>query len=123
MTIIDISRIRGNGGTFFATGGKWEEEGERVENGRFAVLRIDTFFFFFFFFFFSPSLFAILLVSEAIHARMVTNEWSGGVKVEKVQAAMRSVEMIRTVEQVGAPLKYLLEIDYRGCRMPRYGDD
>lgn len=77
----------------------------------------------FFFFFFSPSLFAILLVSEAIHARMVTNEWSGGVKVEKVEAAMRSVEMIRTVEQVGAPLKYLLEIDYRGCRMPRYGDD
>lgn len=33
---------------------------------------------------------------------MVTNDGGGGVKMEKVEvAAMRSVEMIRTVEQVG----------------------
>lgn len=101
---------------FLPQGGKFEGGGggrERVENGRFAVLRIDTFFLFFFsffsffFFFFLLSLplplpFAILLVCEAIHARMVTNDGGGGVKMEKVEvAAMRSVEMIRTVEQVG----------------------
>lgn len=118
MTIIDIFRIRGIRWLFSChrRASSREEKGGEREGGKRAFRRPSnryffSFFLFFFFLLFFPFFllslplplpFAILLVCEAIHARMVTNDGGGGVKMEKVEvAAMRSVEMIRTVEQVG----------------------
>lgn len=118
MTIIDIFRIRGIRWLFSCHRGassREEEGGERGWKTGVSPSFESILFFFFSFLFFSPFFFlffllslplplpfAILLVCEAIHARMVTNDGGGGVKMEKVEvAAMRSVEMIRTVEQVG----------------------
>lgn len=97
MTIIDIYS-RDMLPLFLPQGGKWK--GQKI--GRFAVLRIDTFFSlsfpffsFFFFYFYSSS----VLRGDGTRAHGTRND---GVKMGKAEvAAMRSVEMIRTVEQVG----------------------
>ena len=101
MTIIDIYS-RDMLPLFLPQGGKWE--GGKI--ARFTVLRIDTFFFSlsflffsFFFYFYSSSSLRFAIVSDETRAHGTRND---RVKMGKAEvAAMRSVEMIRTVEQVG----------------------